>query len=173
MYKKLYLLASLSSLLLLSGCLETLNKTEPETAPTNIEAETSTPVQAAAEIIPQAPQAPQNPSLAAQATVINVASNEQFNEITSKGNVVVDFYATWCGPCKSVSPIIDKLAQQYAGKVLFVKVNVDKFSDLSTKFNVKGMPTFFFLKDGQKVDSFSGARDKKTFEQKIKSHFNI
>lgn len=175
MYKQLSLLISLSTMLLLPGCLDKLNKTEPEAqaAPTNIQVETSAPTETTAELTPQPQQTEQAPGLAAKATVVHLANSGQLSELTSKGNVVVDFYATWCGPCKSVSPVIDRLAEQYAGKVSFVKVDVDKFKDLSTKFNIKGMPTFLFFKDGQKIDSFSGARSKQAFEQKIKTHFNV
>lgn len=175
MYKQISLLISLSTILLLPGCLDTWNKAKPEVQaePTNIQAETSQSTETTAELTAEPKQPLQAPGLAAQATVLNLSSSSQLDELTSKGNVVVDFYGPNCGPCKSVSPVIDTLAQQYAGKVLFVKVNVDKFPDLSRKFSIKGVPTFYIFKDGQKVDSFSGARNKQAFEQKIKTHFNI
>lgn len=169
----MFLFISASGLLLLPGCLEKSNKIEPEVAPaTNIQAENQAPTETSAEVMPQQP-AEQKPGLAAQGTVVHLSSSNQLDELISKGNVVVDFYATWCGPCKSVAPVLDRLAQQYAGKVSFVKVNVDQFKDLSDKFNIKGMPTFYFFKNSQKVDSFSGAHEKKFFEQKIKLHFNV
>lgn len=75
--------------------------------------------------------------------VVEVSSVEQFHkEITgSQIPVVVDFYATWCGPCKQVSPVLEASASQLAGKVKFLKVNVDKFYDLSTDYNIRAMPT--------------------------------
>src|SRR3990167_6796230 len=75
--------------------------------------------------------------------VIEIHSTSQFhNELASSGvPVVVDFYATWCGPCKKVSPLLDHSAVRLAGKVKFLKVNVDKLSDLSSSYNVKSMPT--------------------------------
>ncbi len=163
MYKKsyllLYILISVSNLLLLSGC---LNKQQQPN-----------PTETIAELMPEQQTATQNPALAAAANVVHLASSAQLEELTSKGNVVVDFYGPNCGPCRTVSPVIDQLAKQYAGKVNFIKVNVDKFSDLSRKFNIRGVPTFYFFNNGQKIDSFSGARDKGFFEQKIKSHFNV
>lgn len=163
MYKKsyllLYVLISVSNLLLLSGC---LNKQEKPN-----------PTETVAELMPEQQATTQNPALAAAAPVVHLASSAQLEELTSKGNVVVDFYGPNCGPCKSVSPVIDQLAKQYAGKVLFVKVNVDQFPDLSRKFNIRGVPTFYFFKNGQQVESFNGTRDKGFFEQKIKAHFNV
>lgn len=185
MYKKsnlsFYVFISVSNLLLLSGCLNKQMQTKPEVQTesiTNIEVETPSKIETAtiAELMPEQQQsANQNPALAAASTakVVHLTSSAQLEELIKTGNVVVDFFATWCGPCKSVSPIIDRLAQQYAGKVLFVKVDVDKFKDIAAKFGIKGMPTFHFYKNGSKVDSFSGGRAKTDFEQKIKSYFNI
>lgn len=173
MYKKLYLLIGASSLLLLSGCINKEKSTKAEPAPIeNIEAEKTAQTEPVTETAPN-PKTKQTPGLAAHGSVIHLSSSNQLNELTSAGNVVVDFYGPNCGPCRSVSPTIDTLAQQYAGKVVFVKVNVDQFPDISNRFNIRGVPTFYFFKDGTKTDSFSGARNKAFFEQKIKSHFNI
>ncbi len=79
--------------------------------------------------------------------VIEIGSIEQFQQEISLNTlpIVVDFYATWCGPCKKISPTLDASASQLAGKVKFIKVNVDKFADLSTKYNIRAMPTVLFL----------------------------
>ncbi|MGB7978824.1 MAG: thioredoxin [Chlamydiales bacterium] len=81
--------------------------------------------------------------LAQESEVIEVVSIEQFEHelATSDIPVLVDFYATWCGPCKRISPVIDSSASQLAGKVKFLKVNVDKFDGLSAAYHVKAMPT--------------------------------
>ena len=75
--------------------------------------------------------------------VIEITSVEQFqNEIDSSHiPVVVDFYATWCGPCKQISPLLDRSAADLAGKVKFIKVNVDQFNELSSTYRVRAMPT--------------------------------
>ncbi|XP_054162034.1 thioredoxin-2-like [Oppia nitens] len=78
--------------------------------------------------------------------------------------VVVDFFATWCGPCKMISPILDKLSQDMAADVLFIKVDVDENEDIAIDNKVTVMPTFVFFKNGQKVDEFSGANENKLKE---------
>lgn len=88
-----------------------------------------------------------NQEVADHSEVIAVSSLEQFeNELQiSETPVVVDFYATWCGPCKRVSPLIEASANQLAGKVKFLKVDVDQFNDLSATYNIKAMPTLILL----------------------------
>jgi thioredoxin 1 len=70
--------------------------------------------------------------------------------------VVVDFYATWCGPCKRLSPLLDELAGPLAGKIKFVKVNVDEATALSQRFAIQGIPTLLFFKNGKVVDQIVG-----------------
>jgi thioredoxin 1 len=70
--------------------------------------------------------------------------------------VVVDFYATWCGPCKRLSPMLDELAGPLAGKIKFVKVNVDEATALSQRFAIQGIPTLLFFKNGKVVDQIVG-----------------
>ncbi|MGH7145411.1 MAG: thioredoxin [Planctomycetota bacterium] len=70
--------------------------------------------------------------------------------------VVVDFYADWCGPCKMLAPVLDKLAAEYAGKIKFVKVNADLEPDLTSQAGVTGFPTVLFIKEGHAVDGVLG-----------------
>lgn len=114
-----------------------------------------------------------NTSLYLENLLNGSSATDRLNEIISKGSVVVDFYATWCSPCQMMSPIIDQLAQEYEGKVQFVKVDIDKFKDLSDKFNVKGVPQFYLFKDNVEKDQFAGGRDKATFQKLIAKAFNI
>lgn len=88
-----------------------------------------------------------SPKKSASEEVIEISSLEQFqSEVKSSGvPIVVDFYATWCGPCKRISPVIESSANQLAGKVKFMKVNVDQFLDLSTSYNIRAMPTVLLL----------------------------
>ncbi len=69
--------------------------------------------------------------------------------LQSQVPVIVDFWAPWCGPCKMVAPILDKLAKEYAGKVLVTKVNTDENPDWATKFGVQGIPTMLFVSKGK------------------------
>ena len=87
--------------------------------------------------------------------VVHIASEAEFNEKYTKGNVVVDFYAPWCGPCKRLSPMVDAVALEVA-HVTFLKVNVDQFGPLARAHGVKAMPTLGFFKDGQRVGLITG-----------------
>ncbi|KAF5306564.1 hypothetical protein FQR65_LT07291 [Abscondita terminalis] len=71
--------------------------------------------------------------------------------------VVVDFYATWCGPCKMISPKLEELAGELGQSVLILKVDVDDCEDIATEYNISSMPTFIFIKNCEVVTQFSGA----------------
>jgi thioredoxin 1 len=89
--------------------------------------------------------------------------------LQSQGLVMVDFWATWCGPCKIVAPVVEELAKEYAGKVKFVKVNTDENQDLASRYNIRGIPTLMFFKDGNMVDQVVGAVPKAQLKTKIDS----
>jgi len=78
-----------------------------------------------------------------------------------KGVAMVDFWAPWCGPCRMVAPIIEELAQEYAGKVKIGKVNTDENIQLSAQYQIMTIPTMLVFKDGQVVDTINGALPKK------------
>ncbi|XP_066996684.1 thioredoxin-2 [Anabrus simplex] len=92
--------------------------------------------------------------------------NSKLNEAGSQ-LVVVDFFATWCGPCKMIAPKIEELAAEYPD-VVFLKVDVDECEDIATKYDISSMPTFVFIKSKQKIDSFSGANAAKLQETIVK-----
>jgi thioredoxin 1 len=81
---------------------------------------------------------------------------EESSEIPQQGLVVIDFFATWCGPCKAIAPLYEKLAGIFTD-ILCVKVDVDESQELVDKFEVRAMPTFVFLKNGQVVNRVEGA----------------
>jgi thioredoxin 1 len=81
--------------------------------------------------------------------------------------VVVDFYADWCGPCKKVGPIIEILAEEYAGKVKVCKLDVDANADTSARYSIRSIPTVKVFKDGQEVDSKTGFVTKDVYSQLI------
>lgn len=97
-------------------------------------------------------------------------TDQNFEEIVAQGKpVVLDFYATWCGPCKKIAPYIEELAEQYAGQVIVGKCDVDNNNDLSIRFGVRNIPTVLFIKNGEVVDKSVGAAPKSTFEDKLKN----
>lgn len=77
--------------------------------------------------------------------------------------VMVDFWAEWCGPCKMLSPVVEMLAEQYEGKVLVGKINVDEEPELARRFGVMSIPTVVFLKDGKEFDRKVGVMPQATF----------
>lgn len=87
-----------------------------------------------------------------------------------EGLAVVDFWATWCAPCRIIAPILDQLAVEYAGKAKIAKVDVDNNIKTSTRFNVRSIPTILFFKNGLVVDQVVGAVPKQALELKFKEH---
>lgn len=90
--------------------------------------------------------------------LIHVKNVEEFNAEIAKGMCLVDFYADWCGPCRSLAPTINKLADDYKGKVKVIKINVDDFPDLARKYNANSIPNVLILVDGIEVDRMVGAQ---------------
>ena len=99
--------------------------------------------------------------------VVNLdKTNFETEVLKNKGVVLVDFYATWCGPCKMTGPIIEQLADEIKN-VKFVKVDVDQNQELSSQYQVFSIPTFLIFKNGQVVDQFVGAIGKEGFLTEI------
>lgn len=91
-----------------------------------------------------------------------------FSKIINSNKVVlVDFYANWCGPCKAISPMIEQLAQQYNGRAIIGKLDVDKNPNVPAIFGIKNIPAILFFKNGELVDRQMGSGQKSLFEQKI------
>jgi thioredoxin 1 len=83
-------------------------------------------------------------------------NSANFDNITSQGLVLVDFWAEWCGPCKMMHPIFDRMAKKYR-HIKFARVNVDQNQDISMKFGVQSIPTFIMFRDGKQIDRMIGA----------------
>lgn len=84
-----------------------------------------------------------------------------FDEVLKKHkNVVVDFWAEWCMPCRMIAPIVDQLAKEYAGKVVFAKLNTDENPSIAGRYGITGIPTLIFFKNGRPVDRIVGALPK-------------
>ena len=83
--------------------------------------------------------------------------------------LVVDLWATWCGPCRQIAPIISELAEEYAGKLVVGKCDVEENDDIAMEFGVRHIPTILFFTGGQLVDKFVGAASKSKIEDKFKA----
>lgn len=83
--------------------------------------------------------------------------------------VVVDLWATWCGPCRMVAPLIAELANEYDGRVVVGKCDVEENDDVAMEYGVRNIPTILFFKGGQLVDKFVGAATKAVLDEKIKA----
>ena len=92
---------------------------------------------------------------------IITGTKENFNEvINGELPVLVDFWASWCGPCRMIAPFVEQLADEYEGKVAFMKVNVDEQPELCEKYRVSSIPNLVLFKDGDVVEQSAGARPK-------------
>jgi len=83
--------------------------------------------------------------------------------------LVVDFWATWCGPCRMVAPIIEELAKEYDGKIVVGKCDVEENDDLAAEFGIRNIPTILFFKNGEVVDKLIGAQGKAKLEEKFQA----
>ena len=101
-----------------------------------------------------------------------IASNANFASLVAEGVAMVDFWATWCGPCRVLGPTVDDIAKEYEGKVTVVKCNVDDCEDIAVEYGIRNIPTRIFFKDGQPVDRLVGAVPKSEITGKLDSILN-
>ena len=95
-------------------------------------------------------------------------TKENFESLKN-GNLplVVDFWATWCGPCRAIAPIVAELAEEYDGKVVVGKCDVEENDDIAMEFGIRNIPTLLFIKNGEVVDKHVGAATKAKLQEKI------
>ena len=97
-------------------------------------------------------------------------TNENFESLKNgELPLVVDFWATWCGPCRMVSPIMTELAEKYDGKIVVGKCDVEEADDVAAEFRIRNIPTVVFIKNGEVVDKMVGAASKDKFEEKFEA----
>lgn len=106
--------------------------------------------------------------MAAHATITLNQANFDSMVLQSKVPVLVDFWAEWCGPCRMISPLLEQIATDHAGKVVVGKVNVDQEQALASKYGIQSIPAFFIFKNGQVTDQFVGAQhSRQSIEAKL------
>jgi len=98
-------------------------------------------------------------------------TDAEFEETVLKSDkpVLVDFWAEWCGPCRLIGPLVEQLANEYDGKAVVVKMDVDANPEVPVKYGIRNIPTLLFFKNGEMVDKLVGAQPKANIEAKIKS----
>ena len=99
-------------------------------------------------------------------------NNDYEKVINQEKPVLLDFYADWCGPCQSLLPTVEKLFEEYEGKVEIQKVNVDQNRDLAIKYGVRSIPALFFIKDTEIVDKLNGVVSESILKEKLEALLN-
>lgn len=101
--------------------------------------------------------------------VPELTSNE-FDEFIEKGLVLIDFFARWCMPCVTMSPVVDELAEKFLGKIKFGKVNIENNQEIAQRFKVSSIPNFVLLKDKEVITQFTGAIGIEDFTEKLNKY---
>ena len=99
--------------------------------------------------------------MASPKIVILTQANFAQEVLQSKSPVLVDFWAEWCGPCKMIAPVLDELADEYAGKVIIGKVNIDEHQGIAAEYGIRAIPTLLLFKQGQVAEQIVGLRSKR------------
>jgi thioredoxin 1 len=107
------------------------------------------------------------------APIVKLTTSDFDSYLKGGKPVFVDFWAVWCGPCRTMEPVVERLAAKYAGKVVFGKLNVDEESTLATRYDVQSIPTFMMFKDGRPVDAVIGAVGEPMLERLIQKSAGV
>lgn len=100
---------------------------------------------------------------------VNVTNDNVKEFMATELPIVLDFSATWCGPCKQLAPIIDELSQEYEGRIAVGKCDIEEADDLTAEYGIRNVPTVIFIKNGQIVDKFVGSKSKGDVQAKFEA----
>lgn len=96
-------------------------------------------------------------------------NDKNFEQEVATGVTLVDFWAPWCGPCRMMAPVLEKIATEFDGRAKIAKLNVDENPNSATRFRIQGIPTLLFFKDGKPVDMIVGFTQQSVISQKLNS----
>ncbi len=99
----------------------------------------------------------------------NVTDNNSQEFLATELPIVLDFSATWCGPCRQLAPIIDELAKEYEGRIAVGKCDIEEAADLTDTYGIRNIPTVLFIKNGEVVDKFVGSKSKAEVQAKFEN----
>lgn len=100
---------------------------------------------------------------------MKIVGNDEFKNEIESGITVVDFFATWCGPCKMLAPVLEGLASEMEGKAKFIKVDIDQSLELANQFQISSVPTMVIFKNGEKINQLVGFLPKEKIQEVINS----
>ena len=101
---------------------------------------------------------------------MRILTNEDFNEAIKEGVTLVDFFATWCGPCKMLSPVVEQLAEEMGDRANFFKVDVDEADEIAAEFGIMSVPTLIVFKDGEPVKKSVGFQPKPVLKAMLEEY---
>jgi thioredoxin 1 len=102
--------------------------------------------------------------------MVEAITDQNFQDVTGKGVVLTDFWATWCGPCRMQSPVVEQLADEYDGEVKFTKMDVDENPETAQGFGIMSIPTLMIKKDGQVVETLVGYHSKEQLDKILQQY---
>ncbi|WP_319419041.1 thioredoxin [Pleurocapsa sp. FMAR1] len=107
-------------------------------------------------------------------TKANFANEGEFNQLLSNEKLVVaDYSATWCGPCRVVAPLIDRLASEYSDRATVIKIDIDENKDIAKKYGIRSIPAVLVFRDGEVVESLFGSKPYETYSNILETQLKL